>query len=158
MCKARPLNLGKFTQLLSAYRACVLELPNRDPLIEARLRSTEPPFSKTITLDGGRIRIAYAGTKKGHRVANEFSLDHLSMLLSGATQTVDFGERQITVLRSDLSPQLRATVTLLNDCAFTDATVRAKPRKPAAPGKRDDPGPYRRLHRGSRLHRDREYG
>jgi hypothetical protein len=129
MANADPMNVGKFSQLLSAYRAFIMNLPGRHPLVEARMRSTQPEFSKTITLDGNSIHVAYAGTQQGHQVANEFSLDHLTMLTHGVRQTrkIVAKERQIAVLRTDLAPPLTVTITLGGECRFSDATLREKP-------------------------------
>jgi hypothetical protein len=139
--KADPMNVGKFTQLMAAYRAFIQELPGRNRLIEAHLKSTKAAFTKTITLDGNTIRVAYAGTLHNHLVANEFSLDHLSMLTDGAmqTRTVIDEDHEIRLQRDDLTPQLAVTIRLGPKCHFSEPTLRDD--KPG--GKPKD----RRLHR-----------
>src|SRR5262249_23908496 len=120
--RAGLMYLSKFDRLLSAYRGFLLDLPGRDRLMEARfLRTGGPTSTKTISLAGNRIRVEYSGTPIGHSVANEFSLDHLTMLTLGATQSrvISSDDRTIRLLRNDSASNLRATITLEGDCQFS---------------------------------------
>jgi hypothetical protein len=47
---------------------------------------TGPPFSKTVTLHGARVDIAYEGAPPGHLVGNEFCVDVHAALTRGAFQ------------------------------------------------------------------------
>jgi hypothetical protein len=67
-------------------------------------------FTKHIRLDGTRIDVEYAGVPANHLVANEFSLDFLSMLMRGRRQSIRrAAPDQARVERSDLD--LGATVS-----------------------------------------------
>lgn len=72
-------------------------------------------FTKTITLEGRTVRIAYAGTAPGHRVANEFCVDLHAAALRGVRQAGVVDHDRATVSNAD---GLAATVVLGSGCAF----------------------------------------
>ncbi|HEY5821841.1 MAG TPA: hypothetical protein VIT20_07685 [Propionibacteriaceae bacterium] len=101
-----------------------------------RLRAGQPgvvwhegaAFTKTIGLDGNRIRVQYAQTQPGHLVANEFSVDLLHLLEGGERQTRLVQGNTATITSA---AGLSVRIVLGAGCAFT-----AETRLAAGPGSR----------------------
>ena len=93
-------------------------------------------FRKTVRLDGKTVRISYQGTKPGHTVANEFSVDLYSAAMLGRRQAAEVAAdgRTATVRQAETphnweqdprrSPRRMAVrVELGAGCTFTPATA-----------------------------------
>src|SRR5262249_7629319 len=105
------LNSTRFKDLLREYRRH-LRGPDTGGPIE---------FTKHIRLSGTCIEVEYDGVKADHLVANEFSLDFLSMLMHGRRQSIRRAAAdQVRVERTDIN--LGVMVSTNDTSAFSYVT------------------------------------
>lgn len=128
------MTIARFRALLAADREG--RRSGTGPVVQ----HARPPFKKRIRLVGRKLLIDYFETRRGHIVANEFSLDLLEQLLSGRSQTrSDVGAslpvpNEITI--SGPAAAVQVTITTKDRCQFSADTL-----------KQAQGVPDRRLHR-----------
>jgi hypothetical protein len=129
---------GDFHAALARYRTFVESNGADYGGVAPRPQPPSGSFTKTIRLRGRKIEIEYAGdVRRRHRVANEFSLDLLRMVMHGSKQmrsrhVVEDGRSRLEsaglaqingIELSSADGDLSVMVRLKRNCRFSDETL-----------------------------------